>query len=281
MHILLTAPPAIGKSTVIDSVVRQFPGPTRGIVAREVLDETGKRIGFTAFNSACQSRQFMFLDECGNGDVGGFHVNVHAIDEFVVPELRAALNENSLVYVDEIGRAQARSEAFLATLRDLMQSSKNILASIVCEDEHWSLEFKSDHNACILQVTMSNRDALPAILSAAFKHADAYSQLTEKQKRTTLRWLKKLVAGEQFVAARKLFDNALTYITENRIRRTHATASGQIFEIEGKTRRHAIRAIADGTFECDCDLFQGRGEFARAEPCSHQLTVLLHVGSDR
>lgn len=279
MKILLTAPPATGKSTIIDAVVRAFEGPTRGVVAREILDERGIRSGFTSFNSACESRQFMFRANDGKGDVGDFRVDLQAIDDFVVPELRAALHEPGLVYVDEIGRAQALSSAFLGVLRDLMQSDKNILASIVYDDEPWSMEFKANKSACIIEVTRSNRDALPGIVLAAFENTNAYSRLSAQQKQATCQWLKKLVAEEQFVAARKLFDNALTYITENRIRPKHASAGDQVFEIEGKTRTHAIRATSDGTFECDCDLSQGRGEFQKAEPCSHQLTVLLHRGN--
>lgn len=275
MKILLTAPPGVGKSTVIDTVVRQFPGKTRGIVAREVLDAAGKRQGFTSYNAACENRQFMFLTEPGKGTVGDFSVDVQAIDEFVVPELQAALNEDGLVYADEIGRAQALSPAFIAVLRNLISSNKNILASIVYDNEPWSMEFKTNKATCVLEVTASNRDQLPTILLAAFNNADAFAALSNEQQQAVRNWLKQLVKQEHFFAARKLFDNALHYITENKVERKAKTATGEMFEIEGKTRRHLIESHADGSFKCDCDLSNGRGSFAKAEPCSHQLSLLI------
>lgn len=275
MKLFLTAPPGVGKSTIIDTVVRQYPGTTRGIVAREVLDDAGKRQGFTSFNAACESRQFMFRAAPGNGTVGDFSVDVQAIDEFVVPELRTALREDGLVYADEIGRAQAKSPAFLEALRELVRSDKPLLASIVYDDEPWSMEFKNNQNVCILEVNLHNRDALPGILLAAFAHTAEFAQLNKDQQVTTQNWLRKLVSEGHLVAARKLFDNALCYVTENKIAPRASTADGERFEVAGKTRSHLIEHHADGSFTCDCDLSNGRGAFAQAEPCSHQLSLLI------
>lgn len=276
MKLFLTAPPGVGKSTIIDTVVREYPGKTRGIVAREVLNAEGKRQGFTSYNAACESRQFMFLAEPGKGAVGDFSVDVQAIDEFVVPELRAALSEDGLVYADEIGRAQAKSAAFLAVLRDLVRSPKALLASIVYDDEPWSMEFKTNPHVCILEVNVQNRNALPAIVLAAFAHTSEFARLNKDQQTTTQKWLKKLVDEGHYVAARKLFDNALCYVTENKIApQGRSTAGGERFEVAGKTRAHVIERQADGSFICDCDLSNGRGDFTHAEPCSHQLSLLI------
>lgn len=275
MKILLTAPPATGKSTVIDAVVRSFKGSTRGIVAREVLDEHSKRQGFTAFNAACESRQFMFRAAPGQGTVGDFCVDVTAIDDFVVPELQHALHENGLVYVDEIGRAQARSQAFIETLRELFASDKNLLASIVYDDEPWSMEFKEDPTTTMLEVTVSNRDALPSILLAAFDNAVLFAQLSKEQQHTTCQLLQTLVANGHYVGARKLFDNALHYVTQKKVSSRSEASDAKTYEIDGNTKHHVLRALADGTFQCDCDLSNARGEFKQAEPCSHQLSVLI------
>lgn len=275
MKILLTAPPATGKSTVIDAVVRQFKGSTRGIVAREVLDQNGKRQGFTSFNAACESRQFMFRAAPGHATVGDFSVDVTAIDDFVVPELRSALREHGLVYVDEIGRAQARSQAFIDMLRELFASEINLLASIVYDDEPWSMEFKLDQTTTMLEVTVANRDTLPSILLAAFDNAHLFAQLSKEQQSTTCKLLQTLVANEHYVGARKLFDNALHYVTQKKVSPRSEAVDAKTYEISGKTKHHVLTAHSDGTFQCDCDLSNARGEFKQAEPCSHQLSVLI------
>ncbi|HMX46466.1 MAG TPA: nucleoside-triphosphatase, partial [Candidatus Obscuribacter sp.] len=60
MKILLTASPGTGKSTIIDSVVQRFPGSKGGIVAREILNDSGERTGFTAVDQTGAARQFMY-----------------------------------------------------------------------------------------------------------------------------------------------------------------------------------------------------------------------------
>lgn len=169
MKVLLQAPPGTGKSTIIAAVVRKYPGATRGIVAREILDENGERTGFTSVNQVGVSRQFMFrTDTPGLVNVDGqFDVDIEAIDSFVVPEVRKALAEHdSLVYIDEIGRAQAKSKVFVKLIQEVFRSPQRLLASIVYEDEPWSLEFKHAPGVRLISVTTDNRDALPDELLA-------------------------------------------------------------------------------------------------------------------
>ncbi|HND67794.1 MAG TPA: nucleoside-triphosphatase, partial [Candidatus Obscuribacter sp.] len=72
MKILLTASPGTGKSTIIDTVVRRFPGSKGGIVAREILNESGERTGFTAVDQNGAARQFMYrTDSPDQASIGG------------------------------------------------------------------------------------------------------------------------------------------------------------------------------------------------------------------
>jgi nucleoside-triphosphatase len=280
MKILVTAPPGIGKSTVIDSVVSKFPGPRHGIVARELLDKTGTRTGFTSINSLGESRQFMFRTDQPTADsIGGeFDVDIKAIDTFVVPELQKGLRDpGSLTYIDEIGRAQAKSEAFLSTLRKLLVSENKILGAIVYDEEPWSLEFKRETGICIVEVTAENRDALPTILLAAFSSAPLFSRLNISQQAKVFALLKSFMASSQFIAARKLFDNAIPYVVDNRIRLLKKEGASHEFVISGHTRDHVVLwQGSEDSFVCDCDLANGRGAFTnRKEPCSHQTSILL------
>lgn len=278
MKVFLTAPPGLGKSTVIDTVVRQFPTNSRGIVAREMLDQNGKRCGFTSVNALGQSRQFMSLAKVpGEGVIDGvWDVDVEAIDQFVVPEISAD-EKAGLIYIDEIGRAQMRSQAFVETLRETLKSNSNVLASIVYDPEPWSLEFKESQSAALVEVTANNRDQLPGILVSAFGAEPLFKTLPERQQQMVYRFLKQLIDGAQLVAARKLFDNALAYVSTGKVHLLSTDASLDTYEIEGKTLKHRLEHnnLTD-QFRCDCDLSNGRGQFAnQAQTCSHQLSVRL------
>ena len=313
MKILLTAPPGVGKSTVIDRVVKKFPGTKTGIVAREILNEQGVRSGFTSVNQAGSSRQFMFAtDKPTEKSIGGlFDVDVSAVDDFVVTELRRGLLGSepherskstaakpakpattpttapatpapsligtSLIYIDEIGRAQARSERFLAVLREIFHSHCNILGSIVYDDEPWSLEFKRDSNVCVVEISKNNRDAMPDILLSAFAHQHEFSQLSLPQQNVVYSLLKKLVREEKFVSARKLFDNALGYVTGAKVTEPRP---GE-FSVYGLTRDHKITRNSSGSFACDCDLANGVASFEGAPAlCSHEMSINILESRD-
>lgn len=288
MKIFLTAPPETGKSTVIEKFLRDYDGDCRGIVARELRGSDGQRIGFTSFNEAGQSRQFMFrVEEPGEDCVGDFRVDVQAVDEFVVPEIASALADQAgkksnsadgdLIYVDEIGRAQAKSNAFLSTLRALISCDCNLLASVVYEDEPWSLEFKRNPRVCIIEVTQQNRDELPPLLLSAFGNWKAFASLTEAQQQQVNAMFGEFVREAKYVSARKLFDNAIHYVGEDRIKKVEQSGHERRFVIAGKTRGHElIWNSEENRMSCDCDLSNGRGRFRfTAQTCSHEMSIML------
>jgi nucleoside-triphosphatase THEP1 len=279
LKILLTAPPATGKSTVITAVANKFEGNRYGIIAQEMLDETAKRIGFKSVDISGKSRQFMFRTETPTEEsVGGeFDVDVRAIDEFVVPELQRGLNGDGLIIVDEIGRAQAKSAMFLDVLREIFASDCNILASIVYEDEPWSLEFKSNENAVKIEVTLLNRTNLPQVLLTALSNSAAVRSLTRAQQRCLANLFTQFIANGEFIAAQKLFDNALFYVVEKQLKLKSKSNGKCVYEIKGKTHTHQIiHHLNEDKFQCDCELSNGSGTYSgNRQTCSHEATVRL------
>lgn len=304
MKIFLTAPPQTGKSTVIESFIEQYQGGKRGILAREMLDENGSRIGFTSINCQGQSRQFMSRVS-GNGlgtyrgktgsalkdqhedniednredrFVGNFAVDVAAIDAFVVPEILQSLESiDTLVYLDEIGRAQANSTDFIKAVRLLLEAKNSTLASIVFKDDPWSMEFKNHPAVCLLEVSASNRNYLPAILLKAFDQATAFKQLRREQQLLVYAFLKQFLEAGHFYSAQKLFSNALGYVVANQIQLIKEDTSISYYQVAGQSRSHQISFHRDNnSFICDCDLANGRGDFAGApQTCSHEMSIRI------
>ncbi|MDR3616480.1 MAG: nucleoside-triphosphatase [Candidatus Obscuribacterales bacterium] len=282
MKILLTAPPATGKSTVIEQVVENYPNLSFGIRAREMRDANNQRIGFTSINGEGRSEQFMFREaDAANATVGGeYSVSVDSIDRFVVPELKKGLaaSADALLYVDEIGRAQSQSRLFLEALRSVLDAPNNVLASIVFEDEPWSMEFKNRPDICLLKVDVQNRSDLPRILCCAYAASKSFRKLTSRQQTRVFVYLKEFVENYKFNSATKLFTNALPYVLEGKIEELDAIDSDtRIFAVHGQTFSHRLTFVGkENRFNCDCDLANGRGAFLnKAAPCSHQMSVVL------
>lgn len=272
MKFLITAPPATGKSTVIAKVLSLFQGPKGGVLSTEQCDASGKRIGFQAISESGTHRPFMTKAvNKEDADVGNFVVDLNAINSFVVPELvRAKEMEDGLIYVDEIGRAQALSPSFLETVRSILDTDACVLASVVYTDEPWSREFKRHSKVTLIEVTKENRERLPYVLVAAFENAAHFYNLDATQQAEVRSKLHHLLSSGQYEAAIKLFKNAVVYVSEGRVRKE----LGKFF-VTGLTGAHQLEQAGD-RWLCDCDLSNGKGCFAGSpEICSHQMAVEL------
>lgn len=144
MKILLTAPPKTGKSTIVQKFVEMYPGRKVGVVAREMRDENNERVGFKNVNLEGKESVFMHVRDIESEILVGnkYKIDVKAIDTFVVPEITQEVRSDAVVIIDEIGRAQSYSSAFLDAVTKLFDSDKNILATIVYDDEPWAVSYK-------------------------------------------------------------------------------------------------------------------------------------------
>jgi nucleoside-triphosphatase THEP1 len=288
VKILLTAAPASGKTTTLqralDSKFIQSLSPV-GILCNEIrLD--GKRYGFEAKLSTGEVRQFMQKDGISEMNsftarVGSYVVDVDVVDQFIVPELEKSFGGGSqLIYIDEIGRAQAKSDRFLSTVRRIFESDGNVLATIVLEDYDWNIEFKQHPRAIILQVDDENRNSLPKIITAIIQFSPYLDRLSEKMRNFMNTLLLNLLSRHQYNAAKKLFDCSLVYVLDSRIKPEIISAAPNrlYFTVFGKTNTHSVCYNVDSDIcTCDCDLSKGLGQFSESGPevCSHELSVRI------
>lgn len=173
MKILLTGAPGVGKSTVLSRFLDRYEGRYSGVLAHEIRDTLGERVGFEAVRTDGEARVFAHKHRFADSPhlIGGkYHVDISAIDEFVVPEIcRAARLRNTLVVIDEIGRMQACSPRFLATVSTVLNSNCDLLATIVADDEPWARPSKSHPDVCVLSVNLANRNTIVTQLISMFR----------------------------------------------------------------------------------------------------------------
>lgn len=280
MKILLTGQPGVGKSTIVQTIMDSGIMPIVGTVGREMTDDTGQRLGFEAVTMDGRSRTFAHTQQFqdSSSKIAEFFVDVAAFDEFCVPELQKGLhNKNALVIIDEIGRMQSFSELYMQTVRELLNNETAVLGTIVFDDEPWSREFKQHSEVVLLTVTEQNREALAKLCVTIFSHHAAFVQLTKKQQQWARDHLGQYVVANQWVQANKLFENAVEYIAQKRIQKLTDSETETRFAIQGNTNDHnTIFNKKTDQFECDCDVFNGRGQFVNDKgDCSHVMSAQL------
>ncbi|CAM9489916.1 unnamed protein product, partial [Ectocarpus fasciculatus] len=283
--ILLTGPPGIGKSTLMRSVLQKLQCPIGGVLCLERRKE-GRRIGFDAVLPSGEQELFMFKRAASTPPspddkmIGKYVVAVNTIDNFVVPELQRCLTGMpGLVYIDEIGKAQAYSALFFETVQQLFETDRNILATVVEADTPWSLEYKYSPKSWLVAVTVENRDELSAVIIAILNNYSEFESLTDTQQEKCKSLFFNLLLFGKFSSARKLFSNAVLYVAQSKIRCICTDETEALYEVTGSTAVHRVRRnLKEGIFTCDCDLSKGCGSFGHlpaGQTCSHELSILI------
>lgn len=157
MKILLTGEPHSGKSTLINKVLRQFDYKI-GFVTDEVLKD-GRRIGFALESSSGRTAIMAHIDYMSDIRVSKYGVKPLILDEFIhtLPQI----DQQSLLYIDEIGQMQLYSYTFRALVDEYMGAPNDFIGTLSKVYEHELIQkLKQDPDIEIIEVTPSNRDSL-------------------------------------------------------------------------------------------------------------------------
>ena len=158
--LLLTGRPGVGKTTVIRKVAADLAGRRLGGFYTEEIRVDGERRGFSLTSFDGRQGVMAHVDFRGRDRVGRYGVDVAVIDELAASTL--ALSPDLSVYlVDEIGKMECLSPAFVKAMRALLDSPKKIVATIGARGGGFIAEVKAREDAETLVVTPGNRDELP------------------------------------------------------------------------------------------------------------------------
>ena len=164
-NLLLTGPPGVGKSTVIQKTLSLLSSPAEGFLTAEIR-EGKRRLGFRLTTLSGEKTILAHRDLRDGPRVGPYGVDVESLERVGVSALRRALSgEFSLIVIDEIGKMEMKSAAFREVVFQCLESPRRVLGVIgkgVVEGE----KIRGRADVLCLEVTSQNRDGLPKALSA-------------------------------------------------------------------------------------------------------------------
>jgi nucleoside-triphosphatase len=166
VRILLTGPPGCGKTTVILRTLGLLSHPAAGFYTEELRSsEGGGRLGFDVV--ALDGQRGPLARTGGEGPrVGKYAVDLSSFEGIGLRAVEAGLQEpHTLLVIDELGKMEFLSSAFVTLLERAFQSPNPLLGTILYGPHPVGDRFRRAPGVESIQVTRQNREALPAELA--------------------------------------------------------------------------------------------------------------------
>jgi nucleoside-triphosphatase len=163
---LVTGPPRVGKTTVLQRTIDRLPDLDVGGVCSPERRENGDRVGFDLVDLRTGDRERLAsVDRMEGPSVGKYRVDVAAVDAFAGRALGRAREDCDLVAIDEIGPMQVHSDAFVRETRRALDADLPVLAAIEARPAGGFVdEVYGRGDVELFEVTVENREELPAVL---------------------------------------------------------------------------------------------------------------------
>ncbi|MEV5411377.1 nucleoside-triphosphatase [Thermopolyspora sp. NPDC052614] len=168
IHILLTAPPRTGKTTLVRRLaetLREAEAPVRGFLTDEIREE-GARLGFMVTEIGGPGAVLAHIDRNSGPRVGRYRVDIAAFERIALPAIEHALSTpDAIVILDEIGMMELLSQPFVARLNVLFTADIPLVATVHERPHPVTDALKALPYVETVTVTKANRDRLPEELS--------------------------------------------------------------------------------------------------------------------
>lgn len=158
MKILLTGPPGCGKTTAVVKIAGRLDARRIAGFCTEEIREAGTRKGFGWRRLDGRTGILAHVDIRGPHRVGKYGVDVDGFDRDVVPVLDPDATRADLFVVDEIGKMECFSSAFIEAVRRLLDSDKSILATVAQKGGEFIREVKDHPSVRLFSLTAANRN---------------------------------------------------------------------------------------------------------------------------
>jgi len=158
---LLTGIPGTGKTSLIKQAIAGVEYKAGGFYTEEIRSQ-GVRKGFKLVTLDGEEAVLAHIKIQSEQQVGKYGVDIAALDRVGVAALRRAMQRDSLIVVDEIGRMELYSDSFKKTVLEAIDSGKRILGTIMFSSNRWADAIKRRPEVYVVPVTGANKQQVLA-----------------------------------------------------------------------------------------------------------------------
>jgi nucleoside-triphosphatase len=155
----------VGKTTVIRTVAAATRARRIGGFFSEEIRVRGERRGFALVTFDGRRAVMAHVERPGAPRVGKYGVDIDTLEAFSRSEL-AVRRGVALYLVDEIGKMECLSPAFVAAMRGLLDAGLPLVATVGLRGSGFIADVKRRRDVTLWEITRANRDAMPERVQA-------------------------------------------------------------------------------------------------------------------
>ena len=159
-QIVLTGSPGCGKTTAVTRIAQSFDASKLAGFWTEEIREAGIRRGFRWNRPDGSAGILAHVNIKSPHRVGKYGVDIATFNQVVVPTLDPEQTAAELFIIDEIGKMECFSKAFVATVRKLFNSERCVLATVALKGSGLIEEAKHWPGIELHHLTVRNRDSV-------------------------------------------------------------------------------------------------------------------------
>lgn len=163
-RLLVTGVPGAGKTTLVRAVLSRLPEIRAAGFTTEELRGPSGRTGFKVVTLDGREARLATAREGEGPKVGWYTVHVAEFEATAVPAL-APRHDLDLYVIDEIGKMECLSAAFVMAVRRALASGVAVLATVAVQGAGLIGEAKRLPGVEVTLLTRQNRSRLPADLA--------------------------------------------------------------------------------------------------------------------
>lgn len=157
-NLLLTGPPRVGKTTLIQRLLEQHPVVRASGFYTVELREGGHRVGFEAITLQGQRHVLSHVAIRSRWRVGRYGVDVPGFEQAIVPHIDPLrLAGVQLLVVDEIGKMECFSALFREVIVKALDAPLPLVGTIALRGSPFIEGLKERPDVRLLRVTPQNR----------------------------------------------------------------------------------------------------------------------------
>lgn len=169
-NFLVTGAPGVGKTTLVHTLCKQLASFNPKGFYTEEIREGGVRKGFALVSLDGKRSVLSHVNVKSSRCVGKYGVDVKSFETFL-DSLHLKGTAGSLIVVDEIGKMECFSAAFVSLVRELLDGAGVVVATVAIKGPEFISEVKRRGDVVIYEVTERNRDHLAEKLGVAVQAA--------------------------------------------------------------------------------------------------------------